>query len=129
MQSGSEIQNSIDLPMIRQRIGVPLAQISQVTRISVHYLQAIEEEDFEKLPGGIYDTSYIRQYAKAIGYDEHELLAHYHALMKLEPAVQVNDQNLQLAKGSKSNLIARILKAAGLSQADRKPDKLLSSSC
>ena len=39
--------------------------------------QAIERGDFAKLPGGIYNTSYIKQYARAIDYDESVLLAVY----------------------------------------------------
>jgi cytoskeletal protein RodZ len=42
-------------------------------------LKAIECGEFKKLPGGIYNTSYIRQYAKAIDFDESELLAFYAA--------------------------------------------------
>ena len=49
-----------------------------VTRIRLHFLRAIDAEEFAELPGGIYNTSYIRQYAQAIGYDEAELLQHYH---------------------------------------------------
>ncbi len=30
-----------------------------------------------RLPGGIYNTNYIRQYAQAIGFDETDLLAYY----------------------------------------------------
>jgi cytoskeletal protein RodZ len=44
----------------------------------LHFLRAIEAEEFEKLPGGIFNTSYLRQYARATGYDESELLAHYY---------------------------------------------------
>lgn len=42
-------------------------------------LRAIEEGQFDKLPGGIYNTNYIRQYAQAIDYNESELLAYYHS--------------------------------------------------
>jgi len=56
-----------------------LQQISQTTKISVRALQAIEEGEFKKLPGGIYNTSYIRQYARAIEFDESEILAYYHS--------------------------------------------------
>ncbi len=55
-----------------------LQQISAETNISVRCLTAIEEGNFGKLPGGIYATSYIRQYARAVDVDEFELLAFYH---------------------------------------------------
>lgn len=75
-----ENDNSVlGLASIRRNRGVSLEQISQATKISVRSLQAIEEGDFKKLPGGIYNTSYIRQYARAIEFDESELLAYYHS--------------------------------------------------
>ena len=41
------------------------------------YLEAIEGGQFARLPGGIYNISYIRQYARAIEINEGELLARY----------------------------------------------------
>src|SRR5579863_4041358 len=61
----------------RRERGISLDQIATATKISVRSLQAIEQGDFGKLPGGIYNTSYIRQYARAIEYDESVLLAFY----------------------------------------------------
>ena len=54
----------LGLASIRRNRGLTLEQISQNTKISVRALQAIEEGEFKKLPGGIYNTSYIRQYAR-----------------------------------------------------------------
>jgi cytoskeletal protein RodZ len=63
----------------RREKGISLGQISSLTKISVRLLQAIEEGDFRKLPGGIYNTSYIRQYARIVDVDEGELVAVYEA--------------------------------------------------
>ena len=67
----------LDLPRFRRKAGISLEDIAQETKISLRFLRAIEAEEFEKLPGGIFNTSYLRQYAASIGYDEVELLAHY----------------------------------------------------
>ena len=69
----------LGLASIRRNRGVSLEQISESTKISMRALRAIEEGDFKKLPGGIYNTSYIRQYARAIEVDESQLLAYYHS--------------------------------------------------
>jgi cytoskeletal protein RodZ len=61
----------------RRERGISLGQIASATKISIRSLQAIEEGDFRKLPGGIYNTSYIRQYARAVDVDESELVAVY----------------------------------------------------
>jgi cytoskeletal protein RodZ len=72
-----EERNVLGLPTIRRNRGITLEQIANATKISVRLLTAIEQGDFRKLPGGIYDISYIRQYAHAIDYDESAILAAY----------------------------------------------------
>ena len=74
------MDNSIlGLTTIRRNRGISLEEISAATKISVRSLQAIECGDFKKLPGGIYNTNYIRQYAKAIDFDESVLLNYYNS--------------------------------------------------
>jgi len=78
-KNGSSLSTAqqLDLPALRQHKGISLRAISDSTKISMRFLQAIETGDFEQLPGGIYNTSYIRQYAREIGYEETKLLAYY----------------------------------------------------
>jgi len=71
----------LGLATIRRNRGISLEQIAEATKINNPSLKAIEGGDFKKLPGGIYNTSYIRQYAKAIDFDEAELLAFYRIKM------------------------------------------------
>jgi cytoskeletal protein RodZ len=77
----------LGLATIRQNRGISLHQIAESTKISIRSLEAIERGEFRKLPGGIYNTSYIRQYARAIDYDESALLAFYHQEMATREAV------------------------------------------
>jgi cytoskeletal protein RodZ len=71
----------LGLATIRRNRGISLEEIAEATKIGVRALEAIERGDFRKLPGGIYNTSYIRQYARAIDYDESLILAVYHREM------------------------------------------------
>ena len=71
----------LGLATIRKNRGISLEQISAATKITVRSLEAIERGDFRKLPGGIYNTSYIRQYARAIDYDETAILRVYYREM------------------------------------------------
>jgi cytoskeletal protein RodZ len=71
-------ENSLlGLATIRKNRGITLEQIADETKIGVRTLEAIERGDFRKLPGGIYDTNYIRQYARAIDYDASAILECY----------------------------------------------------
>jgi len=76
-----EDESVLGLATIRRNRGISLEQIAESTKINIRSLKAIEGGDFKKLPGGIYNTSYIRQYAKAIDFDEAELLAFYRVRM------------------------------------------------
>jgi len=77
----NEDESVLGLATIRRNRGISLEQIAETTKINIRSLKAIEGGDFKKLPGGIYNTSYIRQYAKAIDFDETELLAFYRVKM------------------------------------------------
>jgi cytoskeletal protein RodZ len=68
---------SLNLAKSRQKAGKTLEQIAAKTKIGMRFLKAIESEDFGQLPGGIFNTNYLRQYAAEIGYDPDRLLAHY----------------------------------------------------
>jgi cytoskeletal protein RodZ len=92
----------LDLARVRKRAGISLEDIAEETKISLRFLRAIEEEDFQKLPGGIFSTSYLRQYATAIGYDEAELLAHYD--LKMNPPA-AGAKALQDANGNQGFLV------------------------
>jgi len=65
------------LRLAREARGIALRDISEQTRISIRYLEAIETDDFKRLPGGIFNRSFIRAYAKFIGFDEHNALEDY----------------------------------------------------
>ncbi len=71
----------------RRGAGVSLETIAEKTKISSRFLRAIECEEYDKLPGGIFDTNYIRQYAAEIGYPEQEILDRYHA--RVQAAIQL----------------------------------------
>ncbi len=75
----------LGLSRLRDTAGISLEAIAAGTKISLRFLRAIEAEEFEQLPGGIFNTSYLRQYAAAIGYDEADLLAHYELKMNITP--------------------------------------------
>jgi cytoskeletal protein RodZ len=74
------VPERIDLPSLRCHRGISLRDIADNTKISMRFLLAIEEGDFKQLPGGIYNTSYLRQYAREIGVEESRLLEYYRSL-------------------------------------------------
>src|SRR5271157_3201159 len=61
----------------REMRGVSLEEISSATKISLRFLDAIEREDFSKLPAGIFSRSFIRTYARYLGLDEERVVAEF----------------------------------------------------
>lgn len=63
----------------REMRSIALEEIAESTKISARMLRALEEEDFEKLPGGIFNKGFVRAYAKFLGIDEEQAVADYQA--------------------------------------------------
>jgi cytoskeleton protein RodZ len=59
-----------DLRMERISRGIALEEITAVTKISPRYLEALEQEKFRLLPGGILNKGIVRGYASAVGLDQ-----------------------------------------------------------
>src|ERR1700722_16460252 len=59
----------------RQRKNFSLEQIARETKINSHLLDAIEKNQFDQLPRGVFAKSFVRQYARALGLDEEEMAA------------------------------------------------------
>ena len=55
--------------------GLTLDDLQQTTKIQKRYLIAIEEENFDALPGDFYVKAFIREYAETVDLDADELLA------------------------------------------------------
>ncbi|HEV2729462.1 MAG TPA: RodZ domain-containing protein [Terriglobales bacterium] len=61
----------------RQQRKIELDDISASTKISSRFLRALEEEQFDQLPGGIFNKGFVRAYARHLGIDEEQAIADY----------------------------------------------------
>ncbi len=66
----------------RESRGVSLREISDATKIAVRYLEAIEQNHFDALPGGVFSRGFIRAYAAYVGLDEKRAVADYLSLIE-----------------------------------------------
>lgn len=83
----------------RKRKGISLETIAAQTKISPRYLAAIERGAFDKLPGGVYNLSYLKQYARAIQFDEEELVQFYRSATGADGPVSEAEQTARRPKG------------------------------
>lgn len=56
---------------------VPVQELTQATRIGPRFLEALENEDWDKLPGGVFNRGFVRSIARYLGLDEEAFLAEY----------------------------------------------------
>jgi helix-turn-helix protein len=61
----------------RNRRKIDLSEVETATRIRARYLRAIENEEWDVLPGGVYTRGFIRTYAAFLGLDGERLAEDY----------------------------------------------------
>ena len=61
----------------RKAKGMSIEDVEKITKIQRRYLTAIENDDFDQLPGDFYVRAFIRQFADVVGLNGKELLADY----------------------------------------------------
>ena len=65
---------------------ISLEKVSLDTKIGVRLLEAIEAEQFEKLPGGVFRRSFVLQYARALGIDPDDIAEDLKQLSQFDDA-------------------------------------------
>lgn len=70
--------------------GYTIDDLQQITKIQKRYLTAIEEGNFDQLPGKFYVNAFIRQYAQTVGLDGQALLNEYQG----KDDTNSNDENV-----------------------------------
>jgi cytoskeletal protein RodZ len=79
------------LRQAREERGISISEVAEQTRISPHYLDLIENDDYRTLPGGIFNKGFVKSYAKYVGIDEQEALQDYTRLIATQDGVPPDD--------------------------------------
>ncbi|UCF68304.1 MAG: DUF2914 domain-containing protein [Acidobacteriota bacterium] len=89
----------------REKRGVDLEDVAQVTRIRERFLSALERDALAELPGGAFNKGFVRAYARYLGLDPRLLVRKYIALEdeqilagKLPPRGDILEKLRQSAK-------------------------------
>ena len=106
----------------REMRGVSLEEVSAATRIAPRCLVALENEQWDQLPGGVFNRGFIRAVARFLGLDEDSLVSEYALETKgraepgvvADPPIEPNSRYLEmtLVIGLAILLIAGVLFAA-----------------
>lgn len=82
------------LQQAREARGISISEVAEQTRISSHYLEGIEADDYRNLPGGIFNKGFVKSYAKFVGLDEQEALHDYATLISAQEDERKDDLKL-----------------------------------
>jgi cytoskeleton protein RodZ len=94
----------------REMRGVSLAEVSAATRISTRFLEAIESDRWESLPGGVFNRGFIRSVARYLGLDEDSMVAEY--ALETRGRVEVGvvpDPPMEMPRNWKPAIVAAIV--------------------
>ena len=97
----------------REMRGVSLEEISNATKIRVRALHALETDEFDKLPGGIFTRSFIRAYSKYLGLDEEAVMAEFQLVAPAAHQTDLRRMSQQRPprpqEGSRTTLVALLI--------------------
>ncbi len=102
----------------REAAGRTLREVADVTKLGMRTLEALERNQIEKLPPGIFRRAVVRSYAKEVGLDPEEtlrifLLRHPDALPPPGPP-QGPVSDLPVGPRGKSSLVVTVLAIAAI---------------
>ena len=66
-----------ELKRERELRQISLREVSEATKINLRYLEALEQNDFRHLPGGVFNKGFVRAYSEYIGIDPEAMVNAY----------------------------------------------------
>lgn len=80
----------------REKMGYSIQDISEITTIQQRYIQALEDDNFEIIPGEYYVRSFVKQYATILKMDSQKLIKKYEEYIaesnKKRPEILLQDE-------------------------------------
>src|ERR1043165_3182132 len=65
------------LKQAREQRGLTIQQIADATHIGSRFLQAIESDNYDILPGGVFNRDFVPKFASQIGFDPEQAVKLY----------------------------------------------------
>ncbi|MFQ5662942.1 MAG: helix-turn-helix domain-containing protein [Terriglobia bacterium] len=71
----------------RELRGITLPELANATKISLRHLQALEANQFDRLPGGVFNRGFVRAVARYMNLDEHHWVGEFVRAAGEEPEI------------------------------------------
>lgn len=105
----------------RESRGIALDTVSGATKISLRHLNAVESDNFDQLPGGLFNKNIVRNYARTLGLDENEWVDRFMTASKQPRSIEEDDlnwtafaENVGRARGKDLNRSDSMIRWAGV---------------
>jgi cytoskeletal protein RodZ len=85
------------LRQARLRKRLTLQQIAHSTKISQGTLEALEDNDFDRLPAGVYTRGFLRAFAREVDLDPEETVEQYMEQVEAVPAMSMAPERAEVA--------------------------------
>jgi cytoskeletal protein RodZ len=87
---------------------ISLREVADRTKISLRYLEAMEEDRFDVLPAPVFAKGFLREYARYVGLSPDEVVNHYLAVQQPQPGEDLEETMIgKVVKAAKAERKAR----------------------
>ncbi|MEH6638741.1 MAG: helix-turn-helix domain-containing protein [Porticoccaceae bacterium] len=88
----------VTLRKARADIGISLEEIADKTGLSRRYLKALEEDDYDRLPGKVYIIGYLRRYSALVNVNSDEVLVAFEQSYREHKGVKSGGHGIELVR-------------------------------
>ena len=89
----------------RQRRGLTEKAVADQLHITMHYVRAIESDQYDKLPGEVFAKGYVKSYATILQLDENEIVRLYDQIVALKVEAAQEEGRLVAARLIKDRML------------------------
>ncbi len=114
ISKGQTLADKLSKARLSQNLDWP--EIHRATQIQIKYLQALENGDYNQLPGDVYAKSWIKIYGEFLGLPSKELLADYKLEKSLSDKIKKIDDPQPMKKPASFHILKpKVIKVALIS--------------
>lgn len=85
---------------------IGLREIAETSKISIRYLEALEQDRFDLLPAPVFAKGFLREYSKFVGLDPDEVVNYFLSAL---PEEQRDEERKETASPSQRNFVGPLL--------------------
>ena len=77
---------------------ISLREVAEATKISLRHLEALERNEFDQLPGGVFNRGFVRAYAEFIGVSPENMVNAYLLQEQQQKHLEISSDGLLRGK-------------------------------